>query len=55
MSSVRARGAEETSGGLRGTPQPRWLRVLPAVILGLLTFAQVITPETLQLGYSSSR
>ncbi|MGW0560956.1 PP2C family protein-serine/threonine phosphatase [Streptomyces sp. NPDC003016] len=51
MSSVRARGAEETPGGLRGTPQPRWLRALPAVILALLTFAQLVTPQTLQLGY----
>ncbi|MGW7056755.1 PP2C family protein-serine/threonine phosphatase [Streptomyces sp. NPDC054887] len=51
MSSARARGAEEVPGWLRGTPQPRWLRALPAVILAALTFAQIITPQTLQLGY----
>lgn len=51
MSSTRARGAEEVPGWLRGAPQPRWLRVLPAVILALLTFAQIVTPESLQLGY----
>ncbi|MBT2525664.1 serine/threonine-protein phosphatase [Streptomyces sp. ISL-99] len=51
MSSARARGAEEAPGWLRGTPQPRWLRALPAVILAALTFAQVVTPQTLQLGY----
>ncbi|MBT2487166.1 serine/threonine-protein phosphatase [Streptomyces sp. ISL-96] len=51
MSSARARGAEEAPGWLRGTPQPRWLRALPAVILAALTFAQIVTPETLELGY----
>ncbi|GHA85210.1 membrane protein [Streptomyces chryseus] len=51
MSSARARGAEEVPGWLRGTPQPRWLRALPAVILTVLTVAQIVTPETLQLGY----
>ncbi|WP_051338175.1 PP2C family protein-serine/threonine phosphatase [Streptomyces flavidovirens] len=51
MSSARARGAEEAPGWLHGTPQPRWLRALPAVILAALTFAQIVTPQTLQLGY----
>ncbi|WP_138902767.1 PP2C family protein-serine/threonine phosphatase [Streptomyces albidochromogenes] len=51
MSSARARGAEEGPGWLRGTPQPRWLRALPAVILAVLTVAQIVTPETLELGY----
>ncbi|WP_274557633.1 PP2C family protein-serine/threonine phosphatase [Streptomyces spiramyceticus] len=51
MSSVRARGAEEAAGRLRGTPQPRWLKFLPALILALLTLAQIITPESIQLGF----
>ncbi|OEJ27199.1 hypothetical protein AR457_24830 [Streptomyces agglomeratus] len=51
MSSRRARGAEEAPAWLRGTPQPRWLRALPAIILAALTVAQIVTPETLQLGY----
>ncbi|MBT2400029.1 PP2C family protein-serine/threonine phosphatase [Streptomyces sp. ISL-100] len=51
MSSARARGAEEAPGWLRGTPQPRWLRALPAVILALLVVAEIVTPQTIELGF----
>ncbi|MGR8010981.1 PP2C family protein-serine/threonine phosphatase [Streptomyces hypolithicus] len=51
MSSSRARGAEEVAGRLGGTAPPRWIRALPALILVLLTTAQVVTPENVQLGF----
>ncbi|WP_455361725.1 PP2C family protein-serine/threonine phosphatase [Streptomyces sp. SYSU K21746] len=43
--------ADEEPGWLRGAPPPRWLRVLPVVLLIGLSAARIATPRTVELGY----
>ncbi|WP_434588696.1 PP2C family protein-serine/threonine phosphatase [Streptomyces sp. A5-4] len=51
MSSTRARGADEAPKWLTGAPQPPWFKLLPVLILVLLCLAQLVTPESVQLGF----
>ncbi|MGW0998418.1 PP2C family protein-serine/threonine phosphatase [Streptomyces sp. NPDC002520] len=54
MTSVRgwsSRRAREERGWLRGAPPPRWVRVLPVLLLVLVTVTAVGTPHARDLGF----
>ncbi|MCP3817459.1 serine/threonine-protein phosphatase [Streptomyces sp. A3M-1-3] len=42
---------DEEPGWRRGAPPPRWVRVLPIVLLIGLSAARIATPRTVELGY----
>ncbi|MGW2647296.1 PP2C family protein-serine/threonine phosphatase [Streptomyces sp. NPDC001393] len=54
MRSVRGGSSHrdlEDRGWLRGAPPPRWIRVLPVLLLVALTTATVITPDARDAGF----
>ncbi|MFI1767796.1 PP2C family protein-serine/threonine phosphatase [Streptomyces sp. NPDC020800] len=54
MKSVRgwsSRRNREERGWLRGAPPPRWVRVLPVLLLVAVTTATVVTPHASDLGF----
>ncbi|MFF4315531.1 PP2C family protein-serine/threonine phosphatase [Streptomyces sp. 900105755] len=54
MTSVRGwspRGYRDSRGWLQGAPPPRWVRVLPIVLLGVVTVATLISPDGHDFGF----
>ncbi|GGJ26857.1 PP2C family protein-serine/threonine phosphatase [Streptomyces brasiliensis] len=41
----------EVRGWLRGAPPPRWVRVLPVILLAGITVATLVSPDALDIGF----
>lgn len=51
MRGWSSRRNREERGWLRGAPPPRWVRVLPVLLLVLVTAAGLVTPHASDLGF----